>query len=259
VLFQPFRKLPHLISVLLVALLVLPTYTALAEAENPPTDMNFSLNFVQDVNKNFIFTVGCQNNTLDTIGSVFAYLPLNNRLEYQYYTSSSATSYVRRVVPERLEIAFGDVKPGACSPVKVFMKRLNNARGTWTVFTTGHYDGEPSIDGVRSDPVTVDLDGTGANNPIPTLSGGGPARPGDKLTFSGSGYNAYELVSLWYNLPDGRVLPVSPLATINADDQGKIQFTIQLVNNAPTGTVSVVAYGQTSHLTSLGFITVSTE
>ncbi|MEI6043567.1 MAG: hypothetical protein WCS37_04140 [Chloroflexota bacterium] len=241
--------------VLLVALLLLTVFGPTARAENDP-DMSFSLEVSQDVDNNYTFTLSCQNNTPSTLGSVYAYLPLDNRLEYQYYISNSLDGYVRRAVPERLEVAFNTVAPGSCAVVQIVLKRVPNSRGTWTVAATGHWDGEPSPDGVQSDSFTLDFHGSPPAPPANTLQGGGTAKAGDTLTFTGGSYFGNERVSLWINLTDGRVLPFSGDSTTLSDGKGQIQFTVQLPKDAPPGLTTVVAFGQSSKLTSIGYVTV---
>lgn len=255
--FWPFPRLYRPVLILMAALMMLTVFSplALADDEAPP-DMNFGLDFVKDVNDNYIITVGCNNNTLGSLGSVFATLPLDSRLEYQYYVSSNANSYVRRGVPERLEVQFGKVDPGACSPVQIYFKRVPNSRGTWTVTATGHWDGEPTSNGVQSNAVSINLNG-GPGTTVPgTLAGGGEVHPGNSVPFTGVGYYANELVSLWLNLADGRAVPLSGSSTIYADSQGHIAFTLVLASDIPLGATSVVAYGQSSKITKVGFMTV---
>jgi hypothetical protein len=260
--FWHFKRLYRSTLALLVALLVvgLISPVALAEDETPTLDMGFALEYTRDsTDPNlYIFSVGCQNNTTVSISKVFATLPLDSRLEYQYYSTSSTTTYVRRGVPERLEIDFGTVSPGACPGIQIYFKRIPNSRGKWTTYATGHWDGEPTNDGVRTNPITVNLNAGSAGGAVEPgrLSGGGTVRPGDTVTFSGDGYYKNETVSLWLNLADGRVAALGGTSTIQADDQGHIAFTLLLSNDIPLGPTTVVAYGQTSKITKLGFMDI---
>ena len=257
-LFHHYKKLGRTSLALVMGLLLVTSFGLVAQADDT-TAMTFSLGASRDANGNFVLTVSCQNNTSLTFSSVYAYLPLDSRVEYQYYNSSSQSAYVRRAVPERLEIAFDKAGPGACPQVQVVLKRVANSRGSWTVAATGHWDGEPGWDGVQSNEVTLDLSGSGAvsaSNPG-TLQGPETASAGESVTFSGSGYFSNEKVSLWINLPDGRVVAFSGGSTTTANSTGQIQFTVQLPADAPSGPASIVAFGQSSNLTGLGFLTIS--
>lgn len=256
--FRLYQRLYRPCLALLTALLILTVLSPLVLADDDtPLDMSFSLGFVRDAKDNYIITVGCNNNALGTIGSVYAYLPLDSRLEYQYYVSGNANSYVRRGSPERLEVQFGKVDPGACSPVQVYFSRVANSRGKWTVTATGHWDGEPTSNGALSNSVEINLNGGPGSGTAPgTLAGGGTVRAGDSVAFSGDSYFSNELVSLWLNLADGRVVALSGSSTINADSQGHIAFTLVLAKDIPLGLTSVVAYGQSSKITRVGYMTI---
>ena len=260
-LLQSSKRFYRLVLAMLTGLFIVTAtdFSAVARAEDQAlTDMSFSLSFLRDINDYYIITVGCQNDSLGRLNQVYALLPLDSRLEYQYYTSDSKDSYVRRGVPERLEVAFSQVKPGKCVAVQIYFKRVPNSRGSWTVSATGHWDGEPSINGAISNSLTIDLNGKPNIPQTRTLVGGGTVKPGDRVPFSGEGYFSKETVSLWINLADGRVQALQGSSSVQADSDGKIGFILELSSNIPPGPTSLVAYGQSSKLTSLGYMNVVT-
>lgn len=171
-------------------------------------------------------------------------------------TFSRPDAWVSAVMTDALDLRIDQLGPGEVLTATLRLRTRAEAAPGMAIVTRAQlaWAGDGGRAPVLSNPVVLVVGQSPDQSGPPPLSIiPATIRRDTRFNLTYDGFSAYELVSLWYNRPDGQVIAIAP---VGADNAGRVSVAFSASDLVP-GRHQFTARGFCSGVLAVGFVTVT--